>query len=135
MAFLRRSGVKNRFLITGSTETESEKSNYSNKALCILRIICFWLNIQVLSDVVVIGGLWDNIMKMFCSRLTDKSDDKASRIQISSIFYSFGPYSFKLGRSFSSQLKRFKRFRCSFAIMGFSIHAWVSATFCSCNQR
>jgi hypothetical protein len=41
MAFLRRSGVKNRFLVTGSTETGFEKSNYSNKALCILRMACF----------------------------------------------------------------------------------------------
>jgi hypothetical protein len=76
MAFLRRSSVKNRFLLTGSTETKSEKSNYSNKALCILRMACFWLNIQVLSDVVVIGGSWDNIVGIFCSRLTDESDNK-----------------------------------------------------------
>jgi hypothetical protein len=41
MAFLRRSGVKDRLFATGSTETESEKSNYSNKALCILRMACF----------------------------------------------------------------------------------------------
>jgi hypothetical protein len=41
MAFLRRSSVKNRLFAIGSTETESEKSNYNNKALCILRIAYF----------------------------------------------------------------------------------------------
>jgi hypothetical protein len=76
IAFLRRSGVKNRFLITGSTETGFEKSNYNNKALCILRMACFWLNIQVWLDGVIIGGSWDNIMGMFCSKLTNESDNK-----------------------------------------------------------
>jgi hypothetical protein len=86
MAFLRRSGVKNRFLVTGSTETGFEKSNYNNKALCILRIACFWLNIQVWSDVVVIGGSWDNMVGVFCNRLTDESNDKN---QLDSDFFHF----------------------------------------------
>jgi hypothetical protein len=76
MAFLRRSGVKDRFLVTGSTETGSKKSNYSNKALCILRMACFWLDIQVWSDGVIIGGLWDNMVGVFCSKLTNESNDE-----------------------------------------------------------
>jgi hypothetical protein len=59
---------------------------------------------------------------------------KISRIQISPIFYFFRPYFSELGRLFFSQLKRFKKFRCFFAIMGFSIHAWIFATFCSRNR-
>jgi hypothetical protein len=60
---------------------------------------------------------------------------KTSRIRIPSIFYPFGLYPSELGRPFSSQLKRSKKSRYPFAIMGFSIHAWISATFCSRNRE
>jgi hypothetical protein len=59
---------------------------------------------------------------------------RISRIQIPSIFYPFELYLFKLKRPFSSQLKRPKKFRCPFAIMGFLVHAWVSAIFCLRNR-
>jgi hypothetical protein len=62
-------------------------------------------------------------MGVFCNRLTDESDNKDQLDSDSFHFLFFGPYSFKLERLFSSQLKRSKKFQYSFAIMGLSIHA------------
>jgi hypothetical protein len=59
---------------------------------------------------------------------------KISRIQISPIFYSFGPYFFEFERPFFSQLKRFRKFPYPFAIMDLLVHVWVFAIFCLRNR-